>query len=89
MPNGGTLTIRSSTRDDRVVIEFEDTGAGISGEDLNRVFEPFYAAKERGTGLGLAVCYSIIHNLKGSLTAESGLNKGSRFVITLPLDGAT
>jgi signal transduction histidine kinase len=88
MPNGGTLTIRSRTKDDSVVIEFEDTGIGIAEEDLGRVFDPFYTTKEKGTGLGMAVSHSIIHKLKGSLTVESELGKGSRFVITLPLDGA-
>ena len=60
MPNGGTLTIRSRTKDDSVVIEFEDTGVGIAEEDLGRVFDPFYTTKEKGTGLGMAVSYSII-----------------------------
>jgi signal transduction histidine kinase len=88
MPNGGTLTIRSRTKDGSVVIEFEDTGVGIAEEDLGRVFDPFYTTKEQGTGLGMAVSHSIIQKLKGRLTVESELNKGSRFVITLPLDGA-
>jgi signal transduction histidine kinase len=87
MPNGGTLTIRSRAKNDSVVIEFEDTGIGIAEEDLGRVFDPFYTTKEKGTGLGMAVSHSIIHKLKGSLTVESELSKGSRFVITLPLDG--
>jgi signal transduction histidine kinase len=88
MPNGGTLTIRSRTKDDSVVIEFEDTGVGIAEEELGRVFDPFYTTQEKRTGLGLAVSYSIIQKLKGSLTVESELSKGSRFVITLPLDEA-
>jgi signal transduction histidine kinase len=88
MPNGGTLTIRSRTKDDSVVIEFEDTGVGIAEEELSRVFDPFYTTQEKRTGLGLAVSYSIIQKLKGSLTVESELSKGSRFVITLPLDEA-
>jgi signal transduction histidine kinase len=87
MPNGGTLTIRSRTKDDSVVIEFEDTGIGIAEEDLDRVFDPFYTTKEKGTGMGMAVSHSIINKLKGRLTVESELSKGSRFVITLPLDG--
>lgn len=88
MPNGGTLTIRSRLKDDRVVIDFEDTGAGIAKEDLGRIFDPFYTTKEKGTGLGLAVSYSIIKKLNGSLTVESVPDKGSRFVITLPVNGA-
>lgn len=87
MPDGGTLTIRSRVKDNSIVIDFEDTGIGIPKENLSRIFDPFYTTKEKGTGLGLAVSYSIIRKLNGSLTVESEINRGSRFVITLPLDG--
>jgi signal transduction histidine kinase len=86
MPNGGTLTIRSMSMNNSIVIAFEDTGVGIAKENLSRVFEPFYTTKEEGTGLGLAVSYNIIKKLNGSLTVESEINKGSRFVITLPMN---
>lgn len=85
MPNGGTLTIRSRVQNGGIAIDFEDTGVGIDRESLGRIFDPFYTTKEKGTGLGLAVSYSIIKNLNGNLTVESELNKGSRFMITLPL----
>ncbi len=88
MPNGGTLTIRSRLKDDHIVIDFEDTGAGIAQENLGRIFDPFYTTKEKGTGLGLAVSYSIIKTLNGSLAVKSEAGKGSRFTITLPLNGA-
>jgi signal transduction histidine kinase len=88
MPNGGTLTIRSRVENNSIVIDFEDTGVGIDKESLGRIFDPFYTTKEHGTGLGLAVSYSIIKKLNGSLTVESDLNKGSRFMITLPMKGA-
>ncbi|MFI5294826.1 MAG: ATP-binding protein [Thermodesulfovibrionales bacterium] len=87
MPHGGTLTIRSMAENNCIMIVFEDTGIGIDKENLDRIFEPFYTTKEDGTGLGLAVSYSIIRKLNGNLTAESELNKGSRFVITLPMNG--
>lgn len=87
MPHGGTLTIRSMTENNCIMIVFEDTGIGIDKENLDRIFEPFYTTKEDGTGLGLAVSYSIIRKLNGNLTAESELNKGSRFVMTLPMNG--
>jgi len=87
MPGGGTLTIRSRLRDGTMTIAFEDTGIGISRENITRIFDPFFTTKEKGTGLGLAVSYSIIKKLKGSLTVESEVNKGTRFRITLPVDG--
>ncbi len=87
MPEGGTLTIRSMTADNNIVVTFEDTGVGISKEALSRIFEPFYTTKKNGTGLGLAVSRNIIENLRGSLTAESEVNKGSTFAITLPVGG--
>jgi two-component system NtrC family sensor kinase len=85
MSGGGTLTIRSRVQNGSLAIDFEDTGIGIDKENLERIFEPFYSTKEDGTGLGLAVSYSIIRKLNGSLIAESEPSKGSRFVISLPL----
>ena len=85
MPHGGTLTISSRKMNNSVVIDFQDTGVGIAAEDLSRIFDPLYSTKEKKTGLGLAVSYRIIRKLNGSMTAESEPNKGSRFVITLPL----
>ncbi|HYA32118.1 MAG TPA: ATP-binding protein, partial [Thermodesulfovibrionales bacterium] len=88
MPGGGTLTIKSKVKDHHVVISFEDTGIGISKENIGRIFDPFFTTKEKGTGLGLAVSYSIIKKLNGSLSVESEMKKGSRFMITLPMNGA-
>jgi len=88
MPAGGTLTIRSRVKDNHIVIIFEDTGIGISKENVSRIFDPFFTTKEKGTGLGLAVSYSIIKKLNGSLAVESEMNRGSKFVITLPMNGA-
>jgi len=86
MPNGGTLTIRSKVKDNKIFITFEDTGGGIPEENLVKIFEPFYTTKDKGTGLGLAVSQTIIEKLNGSLSAESEAGKGSIFTITLPLD---
>jgi signal transduction histidine kinase len=87
MPGGGTLTIRSRLKDGTMTIGFEDTGIGISRENITRIFDPFFTTKEKGTGLGLAVSYSIIKKLNGSLTVESEVNRGTRFSITLPVNG--
>jgi C4-dicarboxylate-specific signal transduction histidine kinase len=86
MPDGGTLTIRSSVKANTVSIAFEDAGVGIPRESLVRIFDPLYTTKEKGTGLGLAVSQNIVEKLNGSLAVESEENKGSRFVITLPAD---
>ncbi len=85
MPKGGTLTIRSFAKDDNMVIQFEDTGVGIHKDDVPKIFDPFYTNKEKGTGLGLAVSYSIIKKMNGSITVESEVGKGTTFTVTLPL----
>lgn len=85
MPNGGILTIRSYVEADNIIVEFEDTGTGIPKESLNKIFDPFFTTKEKGTGLGLAVSYNIIKKMKGTLTVDSELGRGSLFRIVLPL----
>ncbi|TAL23477.1 MAG: sensor histidine kinase [Nitrospirae bacterium] len=84
MPDVGTLTVRSLIKGEGIVIQFGDTGMGISKEDLKRIFDPFYTTKEKGTGLGLAVSYDIIKKMNGTLTVESEAGKGSVFTITIP-----
>ncbi|HVF30389.1 MAG TPA: ATP-binding protein [Pyrinomonadaceae bacterium] len=89
MPDGGTLTFRAYAEHRRIAIEIEDTGVGIKTEDLSKVFEPFFTTKEvgMGTGLGLAVCYGIITDHGGRLSARSSLGKGTTFTIYLPITG--
>ncbi|MBI3583839.1 MAG: PAS domain S-box protein [Nitrospinae bacterium] len=67
-------------------ITFSDNGMGMSGEEMSKIFEPFYSTKSsgKGTGLGLFVSYGIIKNLGGSIEAESEKGKGSKFTVTLP-----
>ncbi len=84
MPNGGTLTVRSTETWGNIVIQFEDTGIGIPKEELPKIFDPFYTTKEKGTGLGLAVSYNIIKKMNGTMTVESEVGKGSIFTITIP-----
>jgi C4-dicarboxylate-specific signal transduction histidine kinase len=86
MPGGGTLTIRSRHKDAHIVITFEDTGYRMPGENLSRIFDPFYTQEESGQGLGLAVSHSIIEKLNGSLTVTRDVNEVSKIVIILPLD---
>jgi PAS domain S-box-containing protein len=78
------ITIRVFEDDNGVNIVTEDTGGGISEDDLSRIFEPFFTTKEigKGTGLGLSVSYGIIQELNGRIFAEN-IDQGARFTITL------
>jgi len=78
------ITIRVFEDDNGVNIVSEDTGGGISEDDLSRIFEPFFTTKEigKGTGLGLSVSYGIIQELNGRIFAEN-IDQGARFTITL------
>lgn len=66
-------------------VEIADTGVGMSSENLERVFEPFYTTKPQGTGLGLAITRRIVEEHGGTIRAESELAKGTTFRVTLPL----
>ncbi len=69
-----------------VQIKVVDNGIGIHGEDMDRIFLPFFSTKKErnGTGLGLSVCHSIIDSLGGSLKVQSRRHKGTEFYISLP-----
>jgi two-component system NtrC family sensor kinase len=89
MEGKGELTVIGRMTDDNeyVEIKFTDTGCGISPENQEKIFDPFFTTKEvgRGTGLGLAVSHGIIARHKGTIEVESGLGKGTTFVIRLPV----
>lgn len=100
MTEGGDLAIStrpapskesgSSATEDRpewLEIVFDDTGEGISEEDLGRIFDPFFTTKKDGTGLGLAITYRIIENHHGTIRVISQRGKGTTFVVRLPLEG--
>jgi PAS domain S-box-containing protein len=81
------LGIRSSLSEDgaSVEVEISDTGHGLTDEIRERLFLPFYSTKQRGTGLGLSIAAKIVQEHGGSLSAESNLPKGARFLLRLPL----
>ena len=87
MPDGGTLTIRTSKGGDRQCLTVEDTGFGIAADDIKNIFLPFFTTKEvgEGTGLGLAVVHGIVKSHGGSVDVESELCKGTRFVVWVPV----
>lgn len=87
MLEGGTLTIRSTSDDDTVQLEFADTGSGIKRDDLKRIFDPFYTTKpaDKGTGLGLATVYGIVKQSGGDISVTSHEGRGTTFRLTFPL----
>lgn len=85
MPEGGTLTVESARRDDRIEVKIVDTGMGISTDNRKRLFSPFFTTKKDGTGLGLAITYRIIQNHRGTIDVASEPGKGSTFTITIPV----
>lgn len=82
------IIIRTSQLGTEVKIEIEDNGVGMPEHVKEKVFEPFFTTKEvgKGTGLGLSIVYTVIENHKGSLEIHSQLNKGTNFVIRLPVN---
>jgi two-component system NtrC family sensor kinase len=68
-----------------VVVEISDTGTGIPAQELPKIFEPFYTTRVKGTGLGLAVSYSIIEQHHGELAVRSVEGEGTTFRIRLPV----
>jgi len=89
MDGEGEMTVMTQTAKDGEFIEIEltDTGCGIPRENLEKIFDPFFTTKEvgRGTGLGLAVSFGIIAKHQGTIEVESNLNKGTTFIVRLPL----
>jgi two-component system, NtrC family, nitrogen regulation sensor histidine kinase NtrY len=84
MPNGGTLTLRSRREDGNVVIEVADTGAGLTKEECERIFTPYYTSKQHGTGLGLAIVQSVVSDHRGRISVNSEPGGGTTFTIELP-----
>ncbi len=84
MPNGGTLTLRTLQDDGKVAIEVCDTGSGLTREECERIFTPYYTSKQHGTGLGLAIVQSVVSDHGGRISVQSEPGKGTTFVIELP-----
>ncbi|MBW1813500.1 MAG: response regulator [Deltaproteobacteria bacterium] len=90
-PDGGKVTISAKVEKKYLCITVSDTGFGIPGEDLERIFERFFRVKNEktrhiiGTGLGLPIVKSIVEAHNGKIKVESELGKGSRFYVYLPL----
>jgi signal transduction histidine kinase len=87
MPNGGTITIKTTSDEEHVIITIADTGCGIPEELREKVFEPFFSTHvTKGRGLGLPIVFRIVREHLGTLELISEVNKGTTFVIKLPVN---
>jgi signal transduction histidine kinase len=86
MPNGGTLTVKSRKRGDKIEFTFSDTGVGMSEEVLKKLWTPLFTTKAKGMGFGLPVCKRFVEAHGGSIRAESTLGKGTTFTVTIPIE---
>jgi two-component system nitrogen regulation sensor histidine kinase NtrY len=83
MPEGGTLSLRTRNDGGNVLIEVADTGAGLTAEECERIFTPYYTSKAHGTGLGLAIVQSVVSDHGGRIHVKSAPGRGTTFVIEL------
>jgi two-component system, NtrC family, sensor kinase len=83
----GHIHLTTAMAGDSVCITIEDNGCGIAPDDLPKIFDPFFTTKEvgQGTGLGLGICYAIIHEHQGEIRVTSRLGTGTKFTIILPV----
>jgi signal transduction histidine kinase len=88
MPDGGTLLVRTSPQDGGVRLEISDTGQGLTEEECQRLFTPYYTTKQHGTGLGLAIVQSVVSDHRGKISVSSASRRGTTFIIDLPVSQA-
>ena len=81
-----SIYLEAFQEDEMVTVCIQDTGCGISKEQLLTIFDPFVTYKNQGTGLGLAICDHIIKAHNGTISVESTVNVGTNFTITLPVN---
>lgn len=88
--NKGTITISTAIEKDNLVVKIKDTGKGINKENLNKIFDAGFTTKSVGvgTGLGLAISLKIIQKHNGKITVQSEENKGTEFIISIPIEHA-
>jgi two-component system, NtrC family, nitrogen regulation sensor histidine kinase NtrY len=84
MPDGGTIILSARDREDKIELRVADSGTGLTPEECERLFTPYYTTKQHGTGLGLAIVQSFVADHLGTIAVESSQRTGTVFVITLP-----
>ena len=85
MPEGGTLLVRTVPHDGGLRLEISDSGHGLTEEECQRLFTPYYTTKQHGTGLGLAIVQSVVSDHHGKISVSSAAGRGTTFTIDLPL----
>ena len=88
MEDGGHLDITVDRQGENAVcVTVSDNGCGISSEDIQRVFEPFFSTRgdKGGTGLGLSITYGLVKEIGGDIQVDSTVGKGTRFSVLLPM----
>jgi signal transduction histidine kinase len=83
MPEGGVVTLSAHPKGDQVELRISDTGAGLTPEECERLFTPYYTTKQHGTGLGLAIVQSVVADHAGTIAVESRTGGGAAFIIML------
>jgi signal transduction histidine kinase len=84
MPSGGRLRLTTQKQAGGVQLEISDSGTGLTSEERDRLFTPYYTSKAHGTGLGLAIVQSIVSDHQGKIGVQSQPGRGSTFQIELP-----
>jgi two-component system, NtrC family, nitrogen regulation sensor histidine kinase NtrY len=84
MPEGGALRLRTQDRRSNVEIEVSDTGPGMTREECEMIFTPYYTNKQSGSGLGLAIVQSVVSDHEGTVRVQSNPGRGTTFIIELP-----
>ncbi len=84
MKKGGIIEVNVVEEKDIFLVGIQDEGSGIKEEDYNRIFDPFFSTKDKGSGLGLSIVRNIIEGHKGSIKIESSQGKGTKIIIKLP-----
>jgi signal transduction histidine kinase len=88
MPGGGRLMVKTQASNSKVSMFFEDTGTGISRENLSKIFDPFFSTKESGLGLGLALTRRVVEEHGGKVDIQSAEGKGSTITMSFPFSSS-